>query len=134
MQHPRHHPRIDKVCFFKTMSDCPYEIFPSGHCKSVVESFRSEVLSRIVQLGRQSQTSILVGSGINPTTAKRVLAYQHIGLREIHLTGGRWVEGEMWHRPEGMGMGARGNEWSVWRTSEEAIREVRSLADESMMK
>ena len=116
------------------MSDRPHEIFPSGHYKSVIESIRSDVLPRIVQLGCQSQISILVGSGINPTTVKQVLAYQDIGLREIHLTGGRWVEGEMWHRPEGMGMGTPGNGWSVWRTSEEAIREVRSLADESIMK
>ena len=52
------------------------------------------------------------------------------GLREVHMSGGRWTESEMIHRPEGMGMGASvQNDWGIWLTDGDAIREVRSIAD-----
>lgn len=44
------------------------------------------------------------------------------------------MEGGMWHHVDEMGMGVPGNEWDVWRTSEDAIREVRSQADELFIK
>lgn len=69
---------------------------------------------------------ILPGSGINvstiPVLCKALLSH---GLEEIHLSGGKWVDGRSTYRPEGMGMG----EWSIWRTDEEAIRQVRDLVD-----
>ena len=110
----------------------------SGYRKSAVDSARDGVLVKIVDCAkrvaekkkRQRPISLLFGSGINPVTVDRILHFLHDGLREIHLTGGRWIEGGMWHRPEGMDMGTPGNEWNVWRTSEEAIREVRVRADE----
>lgn len=37
----------------------------------------------------------------------------------------------MWYRRTGMDMGAADHEWDVWKTSEEAIREVRAIADET---
>lgn len=84
---------------------------------------------------RNHPVKLLVGSGINPATVRVVLDYLlSFGLEEIHLTGGRWVEGEMWQRPEHMGMGAPGNEWSVWRTSEETIRDVRLQVEISCRK
>jgi len=51
-------------------------------------------------------------------------------LKEIHLSGGKWVEGQMVHRPVGMGMGANEEkEWKVWLTDGDTIREVRSVVD-----
>ncbi|EED79686.1 predicted protein [Postia placenta Mad-698-R] len=78
-----------------------------------------------------STPAILVGSGINPATVRPVLdALLPHGLREIHLSGGSWVPGEMQYRPPGMGMGVGGDgEWGIWRTSEERVREVRRIAD-----
>ena len=69
---------------------------------------------------------ILPGSGINistiPILCKALLSH---GLKEIHLSGGKWVDGCSAYRPDGMGMG----EWSIWRTDEEAIRKVRDFVD-----
>lgn len=70
--------------------------------------------------------SILPGSGINistiPILCNALLSH---GLKEIHLSGGKWVDGCSAYRPDGMGMG----EWSIWRTDEEAIRKVRDFVD-----
>jgi copper homeostasis protein len=53
------------------------------------------------------------------------------GLKELHLSGGKWVEGQMGHRPVGMGMGAsEEKEWEVWLTDGDTIREVRTVADD----
>lgn len=87
------------------------------------------------QLPLPRPITILAGSGINPATVGSLL--QEIlpsGLEEIHLSGGRWVEGDMWHRPEDLGMGVIGHEWSIWRTSEAAIRDVRMQADSFWVK
>jgi copper homeostasis protein len=56
------------------------------------------------------------------------------GLREVHLSGGRWNEGRMHHRPEGMGMGVgHGRDWDVWCTDSEIIREVRQIVDQTVV-
>jgi copper homeostasis protein len=76
--------------------------------------------------------TILPGSGINPTNVlafiKELLPY---GLREIHLSGGRWIpsRADRDGRPTGMGMGVGENEWGIWRTDEEIIRQVREIVD-----
>jgi len=108
-------------------------ILTSGHAKSA-PSDDSELEEMMYDCGIRKKVpgsiTLLAGSGINPATVKRVVKrLRPSGLREIHLTGGRWVEGNMWHRPEDMGMGVVGHEWSVWRTSEEAIMEVRLQVD-----
>jgi copper homeostasis protein len=115
--------------------------FPSGHHKSVIDSIFAGSLEKILEYAERSAREqnrrtvpFLIGSGINTVTLCTVLSHLRHGAQEIHLTGGRWVEGGMWHRPEGMGMGVSGNEWSVWRTSEEAIREVKIQTDEFNMK
>lgn len=117
---------------------------PSGHAKSVDANALLEILDYLRRgkvshgPGMSMETklprsiSILAGSGVNPVTVKSLLStilLRGLKLQEIHLTGGRWIEGDMWHRPEGMGMGAIDHEWGVWRTSEVAVREVRTLAD-----
>lgn len=75
--------------------------------------------------------AILPGAGINPQTIRYVL--DHLlpyGLKEIHLSGGRWIDGRMIHRPVGMGMGINPEkEWDIWSTDGEMIREVRFITD-----
>lgn len=69
---------------------------------------------------------ILPGSGINistiPIVCRALLSH---GLKEIHLSGGKWMDSRSAYRPEGMGMG----EWSVFGTDEEKIRKVRDFVD-----
>jgi len=123
------------------MSDRSYKLLCSGHSNSVVDSLATlaQIFEQIERMGqdkkRQRPITLLVGSGVNPVTVNHVtrslLPYY---LSEIHLTGGRWVEGGMWQRPANMGMGVPGNEWNVWRTSEEAIRDVRAQMDELLVK
>lgn len=71
------------------------------------------------------------GSGINSKTIRSILdALLPHGLEEVHLSGGRWIEGNMMHRPSDMGMGvSREVEWSIWRTVEGSVREVRRICD-----
>jgi hypothetical protein len=52
-----------------------------------------------------------------------------LGLKEIHLSGGMWVESAASFRREGMRMGVGQNEWSVWRTQADKVREVRYALD-----
>lgn len=70
------------------------------------------------------------GSGINAKTVIGVL--NHLlphGLKEIHLSGGIWVDGGMLFRREGMGMGASDSEWGVWRTDQDTITAVKTITD-----
>jgi copper homeostasis protein len=104
----------------------------SGQSKSALAG-----LPVLRELLRRSQSTggpvILPGAGINHGTICHVM--DHLlphGLKEVHLSGGRWVDGGMDHRPEGMGMGASAEgQWGVWRTDGDAIREVRRIADDS---
>ena len=88
------------------------------------------------ELLRRSQKNggpvILPGAGINPGTILHVLDnLLPYGLKEVHLSGGKWVEGQMVHRPMGMGMGANGEkDWKVWLSDGDKIREVRTVADD----
>lgn len=71
-------------------------------------------------------TKILPGSGINISTIPILCeALLPRGLKEIHLSGGKWIDGRSAYRPDGMGMG----DWNIWRTDEEAIRKVRNFVD-----
>jgi copper homeostasis protein len=75
--------------------------------------------------------TIMPGSGINSTTLPSLLeALLPLGLREIHLSGGKMVPSGMSFRREGMGMGADGNgEWAVWCTQENEVLKVKAIAD-----
>lgn len=103
------------------------------------------------------------GSGLNAMTVRPLLrALIPLGLRSIHMSGGKWVSGCMRFRRAGMGMGAGGpapdrlgdtvshlsmtldaisdseesefslKEWGKWQTSMQAVRAVREIADEEM--
>ncbi|KAF9015711.1 copper homeostasis CutC domain-containing protein [Cyathus striatus] len=72
--------------------------------------------------------NIMPGSGINaetiPTVVSQLLSF---GLCEMHLSGGEWIESEMVFRREGMDMGlGNGKDWSIWRTSQDKVREAKS--------
>lgn len=75
--------------------------------------------------------TIMPGSGINPATVGTMLdTLLPLGLREIHMSGGRWEETNMTFKRDGMGMSAdNASEWSVWRTQEAEVRKVRVTAN-----
>ncbi|KAG7099648.1 hypothetical protein E1B28_001474 [Marasmius oreades] len=104
-------------------------ILTSGQKSTVLDSLdivKSLLASQ--SSGDNRAPSILPGSGINATTVERVVA--ELETPEIHLSGGRWVQGQMQFRREGMGMGiGDNNDWSIWMTSEAAIKEVRNKVD-----
>ena len=75
--------------------------------------------------GTAPRLDILPGSGVSPSTVRTVLeALLPLGLRQVHMSGGRWVPSEARYRKDGMGMGVGDGEWAVWRTSEERVKEV----------
>ena len=75
--------------------------------------------------------TIMPGSGINNKTLPSILpSLLPLGLREIHLSGGKWTPGGMSFYRDGMGMGSGDDgEWRVWRTQESEVRKVREIAD-----
>ena len=75
--------------------------------------------------------TIMPGSGVNNRTLSSILRpLLPLGLREIHLSGGKWTPGGMEFQRNGMGMSAGDNEeWGVWRTQESEVRKVRDTAD-----
>ena len=93
-----------------------------------------DVLRELLRRSREKGgPAILPGAGINPGTICHVLEnlLPH-GLKEVHMSGGRWVEGRMDHRREGMGMGASvEQEWNIWSTDGNAIGKVRSVVDDA---
>ncbi|KAI9570299.1 copper homeostasis CutC domain-containing protein [Boletus coccyginus] len=101
-------------------------ILTSGQCRHASSSEALEALTWMFDSAGPLSIRILPGSGINvstiPVLCKALLSH---GLEEIHLSGGKRVDGRSTYRPEEMGMG----EWSIWRTDEEAIRQVRDLVD-----
>lgn len=103
---------------------------PSG--QSVSAPAGLHVLKELLQRSQKNgRPVILPGAGINPGTIRHVLDnLLPYGLKEVHLSGGKWVDGRMVHRPVGMGMGAsEETEWTVWLTDGDKIREVRNVAD-----
>jgi len=75
--------------------------------------------------------TIMPGSGINSKSLSSILSpLLPLGLREIHLSGGKWTPGGMVFHRDGMGMGSDDDgEWGVWRAQESEVRKVRELAD-----
>jgi copper homeostasis protein len=77
--------------------------------------------------------TIMPGSGINSKSVSSILpSLLPLGLREIHLSGGKWTPGGMAFHRDGMGMGCGDDgEWGVWRTQESEVRKVREMADDA---
>jgi copper homeostasis protein len=76
--------------------------------------------------------AIMPGSGVNGATVPKLLrVLLPLGLREIHLSGGRWLPSEMLFKRNdtNLGVGNKEKEWSIWRTEEQEVRLVREIAD-----
>ncbi|KAJ3750783.1 copper homeostasis CutC domain-containing protein [Lentinula detonsa] len=113
-------------------------ILTSGQGKSASQSL--EILASLLKATRNSQDqssslTIMPGSGINPNTVGHVVnTLLPLGLSEIHLSGGSWMEGGMSFRREGMGMGVGGKgDWGIWRTDEGVVREVKAEVEAMQM-
>jgi copper homeostasis protein len=105
----------------------------SGQSQSALTGI--PVLQELLQQSqRTGGPTILPGAGINPGSIQQVLdSLLPCGLKEVHLSGGRWIDGGMIHRPEDMGMGASAEgQWGIWQTDENVIREVRGMTDWQM--
>jgi len=107
-------------------------ILTSGHGQTVLQSL--DTLKELCQTTKKLAEDlpwvlrILPGSGINLETVGPILgALLPLGVMEIHLSGGSWVESGMIHRQAGMGMGVGESEWNIWETSEDKVKEVRRL-------
>jgi len=76
--------------------------------------------------------AIMPGSGINGTTLPKLLrTFLPLNLREVHLSGGRWMQSEMTFKRSGLDLGAgKDGEMAAWRTEEQEVRLVRDIADE----
>ncbi|KAH9958991.1 copper homeostasis CutC domain-containing protein [Russula dissimulans] len=114
---------FDAICTIHGVT----RILTSGHSVSTPGGL--DVLQELLRRSREKGgLAILPGAGINPRTILHVLEIlRPHGLKEVHMSGGRWVEGRMVHRRKGMGMGPSvEQEWNVWSTDGDAIRKVRS--------
>ncbi|KAH9980496.1 copper homeostasis CutC domain-containing protein [Russula compacta] len=117
---------FDRICSIHGVT----RILTSGQSMSAPAGL--DVLRELLQRSQMNGgPAILPGAGINPGTIRNALDYLlPYGLKEIHLSGGRWVDGRMVHRPVGMGMGVNPEkEWDIWLTDGEIIREVRFITD-----
>ena len=106
----------------------------SGHGLTAPDSL--DALKKLFQIRRDLiendpwGLSILPGSGINGQNVNQLLeALVPLGLKEIHMSGGMWVESAASFRREDMRMGVGQNEWNVWRTQGDKVREVRYALD-----
>ncbi|KAH7886074.1 CutC family-domain-containing protein [Phlebopus sp. FC_14] len=113
-------------------------VLTSGHCRNAIFPEAIETLANLLNAANALVTGtntvpigVLPGSGVNAATASTLCeALLSHGLKEIHLSGGKWIDGASTHRCEGMGMGAGGaGEWGIWRTDEHEIRMVREIID-----
>jgi copper homeostasis protein len=94
--------------------------------------------SQSIRVAPAEPITILPGSGIGPNTVQILVAILlRVGLKEIHLSAGNFVESEMQYRKRagredldatGMGMG----EWKVWQTDEHVVRQMRAIIDRAV--
>jgi copper homeostasis protein len=121
------------ITFHRSISEQSLTIARTRSGQSVSAPAGLHVLRELLQRSQKNGGPVILpGAGINPGTILHVLEnLLPFGLKEVHLSGGKWVEGQMVHRPLGMGMGAsEEKEWTVWLTDGDAIREVRTVADD----
>lgn len=90
------------------------------------ENKAMEGKDRIASMVRQAagRISIMAGSGVNPTNAKKLLTYT--GIREIHMSGKRKVPGSMIFRNDKIRMGGLEGipEYEIEVTDADAVRQV----------
>ncbi|KAL0951590.1 hypothetical protein HGRIS_008271 [Hohenbuehelia grisea] len=135
-EYRRHYAYLDKVNQ-NTAYLIPQQLTPSssGHGKTAPSSIST--LKRLcfdikeLTKGQPYSTTILPGSGFNPSTVEPLVSrLLPLGLREVHLSGACWTDGDMTHRPVDMGMGVGGQgEWGIWETQRETVERVRTIVD-----
>jgi hypothetical protein len=121
------------ITFHRPISEQSLTFTSTRSGQSVSAPAGLHVLRELLQRSQKNGGPVILpGAGINPGTVHHVLEnLLPYGLKEVHLSGGKWVEGQMVHRPVGMGMGAsEEKEWKVWFTDGDTIREVRTVADD----
>ncbi|KAG2044406.1 copper homeostasis protein CutC [Suillus americanus] len=110
-------------------------ILTSGQGTTAISANSLDVLKNLLDLAKYQdpRIEILPGSGINSSTVGALCqALLPHGLREVHMSGGCWIDGASIWRRDGMGMGMGGaSEWGIWRTSTSAIRAVKDVIDSS---
>jgi len=112
-------------------------VLTSGRKKKAPESIPElKAMLKAVHSVRTNTTPrldliILPGSGITPVTARPLVKeLLPLGLREVHMSGGSWMPGQMQYRRRDMGMGVgEDHEWDIWRTEESVVRAVRQAID-----
>jgi len=127
----------DPTSAFQDIASIPgiTRVLTSGHGKTAVSP---SSLALLLELHEDAQRlsaehmrppiTILPGSGIKPNTVKILLAILlPVGLQEIHLSAGRWLESEMKYRRDDMEMGR----WEVWQTDEQTVAQIRQIVDET---
>ncbi|KAL4253619.1 Copper homeostasis protein cutC [Abortiporus biennis] len=96
---------------------------------TLVNLFQSAHSLNTARRSGDNPLTILPGSGINPNTIRDILkVLLPVGLKEIHMSGGRWDESEAKEefRNNDIDMGG----WKVWRTDEGSVRRVREIVDQ----
>lgn len=129
----RHNACIDEVRIINCVSTWLTSSL-SGHGKTAVSpSSLAQLkdlhhLAQVLSSENQRSISILPGSGINSNTVQILLAILvPLGLQEIHMSGGRWLESEMEYRREDMGLGT----YDIWQTDEQTVAQVRQIVDKA---
>ncbi|KAG0707437.1 copper homeostasis CutC domain-containing protein [Suillus ampliporus] len=108
-----------------------FTLLPSGQGITIASANSLNVLKDLLDLTKDQDTriEILPGSGINSSTVGALCqALLPHGLREVHMSGGHWVDGASIWRRDGMGMGIGGaGEWGIWRTNGSAVCAVKDI-------
>lgn len=110
-------------------------ILTSGHGRTVLDSI--DTLASLFRVAKRLAgddswpLTVLPGSGVNADTIDPILvSLLPLGLEELHMSGGSWLDGEMQYRREPLGMGVSAErEWSVWQTDGLKVGEVRAIVD-----
>lgn len=126
-------PHPDEASVTFTVAYFVFQLLPSGQGITVASINSLDVLQNLLDLTKNQdpRIEILPGSGINSSTVSALCqALLPHGLREVHMSGGHWIDGACTWRRDGMGMGVSGaGEWGIWRTRVKAVRAVREIID-----
>ncbi len=77
--------------------------------------------------------AILAGSGVNAQVIEEL--YEYTGATDYHMSGKRVLESPMTYRKKNVNMGAPGmNEYEIWRTDEDNIKEARKTINRLQMR
>jgi copper homeostasis protein len=133
VQYPRNNSHPDEASVTFRVTDFVFELLLSGQGTTAASADSLEVLRNLLDIMKDHNPHIevLPGSGINSSTVGALCeALLPHGLREVHMSGGHWIDGASNWRRAGMGMDIGGTgEWGIWRTRESAVHAVREILD-----